>query len=244
MGGLVRDMMDYADGSHPWKRTTADVAPHWRMVSERTGQPIDERLMIDITDPHFSTWPACIAVKAAHLQDEVVGEVYLRRLRRAALTERQLVSDQDVFAALAREVEGLDVDRLVADTRNGAGERAFQEDLTECATECARYGVTGFPTLLLAADDRGIIANGYRTFETFQMAIEQLVGPLDEHAAREVEALLDDYGPMTPQELAAVRSLSDSEALTELESLAHQGRIEQRSVRGGDFWACPPEIQT
>jgi len=79
-------------------RTTAEVAPHWRMVSERSGQPIDERLMEDITDPHFSTWPACRAVKAVFLQGDDVGERYLRRMRRAALTERKVISLPEAYA--------------------------------------------------------------------------------------------------------------------------------------------------
>ncbi len=62
MGGLVRDMAEFYDAANDIG-TTAQGAPHWRMVSERSGQPIDERLMDDISDPHFSTWPACVAVK-------------------------------------------------------------------------------------------------------------------------------------------------------------------------------------
>ena len=95
MGGLVRDMSDFYDSLNDI-HATAQVAPHWRMVSERSGQPIDERLMDDISDPHFSTWPACIPVKAAQLQGEAVGESYLRRWRRPALPDRQCVSAPDV----------------------------------------------------------------------------------------------------------------------------------------------------
>jgi putative protein-disulfide isomerase len=63
----MSDFHDVANGI----RTTAEVAPHWREVAERSGQPIDVQLMLDITDPHWSTWstwPACVAVKAAELQ--------------------------------------------------------------------------------------------------------------------------------------------------------------------------------
>jgi len=74
MASLVRDMAELC-GSLNRIRTRAQVAPHWRMVSERSGQPIDERRMEDITDPHFSTWLACRAVKAAFLQAEDGGSV-------------------------------------------------------------------------------------------------------------------------------------------------------------------------
>jgi len=143
MGGLVRDMAEFYDALNDI-RTAAQVAPHWRMVSQRSGQPIDEGLWLELNDPHFSTWPACIAVKAAFLQGEEIGERLLRRFRRAALTERRNISRREVQEELAREVEGLDLARWRMDLENGRAARAFEEDLEECR----RYGVTGFPTLL------------------------------------------------------------------------------------------------
>ncbi len=143
MGGLVKDMSDFYD-AHNSIRATAQVAPHWRMVSDRSGQPIDERLMEDITDAHWSTWPACVAVKAADLQGSETGERYLRRLRRAALTERQDVSVREVQLSLARSVTGLDATRLEMDLDGDEAAKAFSADL-RLGREC---GVSGFPTLL------------------------------------------------------------------------------------------------
>jgi len=62
--------------------------------------------MTDITDPHWSTWPANVAVKAGTLQSSAVGDRYLRRLRRAALTERVQVQREDAQLELARQVPG------------------------------------------------------------------------------------------------------------------------------------------
>jgi hypothetical protein len=45
------------------------------------GQPIEERFWLDMTGPHFSTWPANIAANASGLQGAEVGDHYLRRLR-------------------------------------------------------------------------------------------------------------------------------------------------------------------
>ncbi len=245
MGGLVRDMADFYDSLNDI-RTTAEVAPHWRMVSERSGQPIDERLMEDITDPHFSTWPACIAVKAAQLQGDAPGEAYLRRLRRAALTERRIISRPDVYLELAEEVPGLDVDRFRADVGNGAADRAFQADLAECR----RYGVTGFPTLLVAAAGRvvapgvgqPILVVGYRSFATYRQVLRRVAPDLDECAPRDPTVLLAVYGPLTTRELAELLSRSLDEAREHMEALAAHGRVERLAVRGGEFWrpAAPP----
>jgi len=240
MGGLVRDMAEFYDSLNDI-RTTAEVAPHWRMVSERSGQPIDERLMEDITDPHFSTWPACRAVKAAFLQGEDVGERYLRRMRRAALTERRIISLPEVYVALAQEVPGLDLPRMQADLASGAAEAAFQEDLAECR----RYGVTGFPTFLfrrespvsLPGADRPVLVVGHRSFATFRQVLHQLAPDLEEHPARDVPTVLSAYGPLTTRELAEVYRQPLEAMRQHLLNLAAEGRVQKRPVRGGEFWA-------
>jgi putative protein-disulfide isomerase len=240
MGGLVRDMAEFYDSLNDI-RTTAEVAPHWRMVSERSGQPIDERLMQDITDPHFSTWPACRAVKAAFLQGEDVGERYLRRMRRAALTERRIISLPEVYVALAQEVPGLDLPRMQADLASGAAEAAFQEDLAECR----RYGVTGFPTFLfrrespvsLPGADRPVLVVGHRSFATFRQVLHQLAPDLEEHPARDVATVLSEYGPLTTRELAELYRQPLEAMRQHLLALAAEGRVQRQPVRGGEFWA-------
>jgi len=239
MGGLVPDMADFYDSLNDI-RTTAEVAPHWRMVSERSGQPINERLMDDITDPHFSTWPACRAVKAAFLQGEAVGERYLRRMRWAALTERQIISLPEVYLALAQEVEGLDRERFRTDLENGAAERAFQADLAECR----RYGATGFPTLLfqrhsplaVPGAERQILVVGHRAFATYRQVLRQLAPDLEEHPPRDVLTLLAEYGPLTTRELAEVHGKSVEVMREEMEALAAKGQVRKQPVRSGEFW--------
>ncbi|MBI4491361.1 MAG: DsbA family protein [Chloroflexi bacterium] len=239
LGGLVRDMAEFYDASNDIS-TAAQVAPHWRMVSERTGQPIDERLMEDITNPHFSTWPACTAAKAAQEQGEAVGERFLRRLRRAALAERTLVSDHEVQVRLAGEVAGLDLERWRADLESGRAEAAFQRDLAECR----RYGATGFPTLLfryvgpvaLAGDQRGYLVGGHRAYATYQQVLQRVAPGLPEHAPRELLALLAEAGPLTTRELSEVYGLGPAEMRTELDARASEGRVRMREARGGEFW--------
>jgi putative protein-disulfide isomerase len=239
MGGLVKDMAEFYDALNDI-RTTAQVAPHWRMVSERSGQPIDEGLMEEITDPHFSTWPACIAVKAAQLQGEEVGERFLRRLRRAALTERKVISYREVQEALAQEVPGLDLERWRKALDSGQAERAFQEDLAECR----RYGVTGFPTLLfryvglltLPGRDKPILVGGHRTSETYRKVLYSLAPTLKEHSPRPILELLADYGPLTTREIAEVYSQPLEEARRELETLEAQGSVQRLVRRGGELW--------
>lgn len=239
LGGLVRDMSEFFDSLNGIG-ATAEVAPHWRMVSERSGQPIDENLMTDITDPHWSTWPACIAVKAAQLQGEATGEAYLRRMRRAALTERKVVSDPAIYNALAGEVNGLDLDSFHRDLESGAAEKAFHEDLAECR----RYGVSGFPSMLLergdqqvSAEHRPVLANGHRSFATYNRVIQQLAPELEELTPREMQSILAERGPLTTRELAEIYVTPLEEMREQLRLLATAGRVVELPVRNGELWA-------
>jgi predicted DsbA family dithiol-disulfide isomerase len=238
MGGLVKDMSEFFDAANGI-RATAEVAPHWRMVSERSGQPIDERIMLDITDPHWSTWPACIAVKAAGLQGADVGERYLRRLRRAALTERIQVQREDAQLALAREVRGLDLAAFQTELGGPRAAEAFREDIATCRA----YGVSGFPTLLLQpADDdsdrrvRSILVNGYRSLQSLERALAGVAPGLVKHPARSVGDLLAEYGPLTEAELSAISSLTPPELANALDAAAARGRVARKDVRAGTLW--------
>lgn len=237
MGGLVRDMSDFHDVANGI-RTTAEVAPHWREVAERSGQPIDERLMLDITDPRWSTWPACVAVKAAALQGRDVGDRFLRRLRRAALTERAQAQRPDVQLRLAADVAGLDVARLEADLTSAAAAEAFRRDRAECAA----YGASGFPTLLFrlagstAADD-GFLVGGHRSLDLYERVVDELAPGLERQPPRSITELLSDHGPLTTRELAVITG--DPEVRGRLASELSAGRVTRAEVRGGELWARP-----
>ncbi len=239
MGGLVKDMADFYDGLNDI-RATAQVAPHWRDVSQRSGQPIDERLMEDITDPHFSTWPACIAIKAAQFQGEQLGERFLRRVRRAALTERRMISDREVQTSLVREVPGLDAARWLEDLESGKAAYAFKEDLAECR----RNGVTGFPTMLFRAPanlgspqaEPPSIVNGHRAFATYDQILKRLAPEMKERPPRELVELLLHHGPLTTRELSEIRRQGPDETRREMETLARLGKVRELRVKGGELW--------
>lgn len=233
MGGLVEDMARFVDAANGIS-STADVAPHWEHVAQATGQPIDGRFMRENTDPHWGTWPACTAVKAAALQGEEQGEAYLRRLRRAAQAEGRNASDPQVYMDTASEVEGLDLGRFEAAIASGDAARAFQED----RVRCAQYGVRSFPTLVFHAltpreDDRPLLVGGCRDFETLQAVLLRLVPDLERHTVRPVAELLRAYGPMTTRELAELHG-DATEAV--LETLRLDGAVRALPVKGGVFW--------
>ncbi|OMC70061.1 hypothetical protein BK121_15870 [Paenibacillus odorifer] len=239
MGGLTKDMSAFYDAQNQIG-STAQVAPHWRLVSEKTGQPSDERVMLDITDPNFSTWPSNIAVKAAQMQGSSIGDDYLRRLRRAVHTERKKIQEHDVYIQLADDIPGLDVEQFKRDLDSGAAEKLFEKDLRICRI----YGVTGFPTVAirlldaLAGDNSDtLLLNGYRPYDTYLQVFSRLGADLVEYEPRSVRELLTDYGPLTTKELASIynRDLADME--TDLLNQSADLGLTQTDVNGhGRVW--------
>ena len=242
-GGLIRDFDDFYDAQNDI-RDAAATKPHWKMVSERTGQPIDENLWEDIAPiRHFSTWPANIAAKAAFLQSEDIGFRYLRRLRRAALTERKIISDPEIYEALAKETEGLDFDRFHSDIENGAAESAFLED----QRTCEQWQTFGFPTMLfykagLDVNDlsRGdaIYVGGHRTMGTYDRVIHTLCPSIEEYPVRSEEELIKVYGPMTDRELGQVHDRSKEEEQDVLAGLEKTGTVRRSARVRGDIWSA------
>lgn len=233
MGGLVEDMANFTDPMNGIT-STADVAPHWEEVGLHTGQPIDGSFMRANQDPHWGTWAACIAVKAAALQGDAVGDSLLRRLRRAAQAEGRNASDPEVYEAVAEETPGLAMATFKRAIADGTAERAFHED----RQIGAQAGIRSFPTFLVMSTDpeskaRPILMAGARDFATLQDVLGRVATDLVVHAPRSLPELLAEYGALTTRELAEVLGKPVSELHAELTG---QGGIRRISVRTGEFW--------
>ena len=172
MGGLLPDWSAFEDPLNGVSRPL-QMGPLWYEVRHRSGQPVDDRLWLE--DPPASSFPACLAVKAAGLQSDAAADRLLRRLREAALTERRNVARRDVLLALAEEVAVahpavLDAGRLAADLDGEAARTAFRADLQE-----ARYlGITRFPALTLrraGEDGRALLLVGWRPYDALLRAV-------------------------------------------------------------------------
>src|SRR2546425_12079814 len=85
----------------------------------------------EATDNFASTWPACIATKAAELQGIDIGRRYLRALREAWCIEGRGIHRRTVQADVARSV-GLDLDAFSNALDDGSAEQAFRKDREEC----------------------------------------------------------------------------------------------------------------
>src|SRR5947208_2351041 len=113
-GGLFED---FSPVREQWARMSGgrwkdSVGAFFEAVSSQHRMPMAADAMVDSSDDFNSTWPACIAAKAADLQGADPGWRYLRRLREAWCLEGRGIHRKDVEADVAKET-GLDVDAFV-----------------------------------------------------------------------------------------------------------------------------------
>lgn len=241
MGGLVEDIADFNDpangiGGKDWYR---QVAEHWVDASLRHQMPVDETIFFDIKDDYRSTYPACIAVKAAECQGEDIGARYLRGLRAGAAAENKAIHRLAVQIELAGEM-GLDVERFVEDIDSGRAEQAFRKDLLECREQ----GVRGFPCYLIRGPKGEMMLRGYTAYDKFEFWFAELSDkPLTLQKLRydtaQVIDFISRYGNAAPVEIACVYEISIETAQAQLRRMVNNGVLLETRAGNGHLYSVP-----
>ncbi len=112
----------------------AKVASTLEVVAA-TGMPADPRIWLE--QPPRSSYPSCLAVKAAGEQD--LDGPYLRRLREGAMLRRERLDSPDALLAAARDVAGLDLGRFEIDLRSNATVELFGADRESAVAACGDH---------------------------------------------------------------------------------------------------------
>ena len=231
MGGLFEDftpMREYwtrMSGGR-WKES---VAAFMEAVAGQHRMPMNAAAIAGNSDDFNSTWPACIAVKAAERQGRDAGWRYLRGLREGFLLGGRPIHRREVQVAIAAEL-GLDAAKFTAALDDGAAERAFREDLSECRTE----GVQGFPTFVIQGAHSNVRIEGYQPWEAFEHVLGRVPSPAP--TASSALDFLGRYPRSATREVATVFGLGDDEAEMLLDELAVRGGAVRREVGGGLLW--------
>jgi predicted DsbA family dithiol-disulfide isomerase len=202
LGGMIPDWQTFNDPLHSVHRP-AQMGPSWYEVRHRTGMPIDE--MIWLQDPPASSYPACVAVKAAGLQGAAVEEAYLRRLREAVMLERRNVARREVLVEAFEELAGEEqlhpvTARFRRDLVGDEALEAFRADLKD-----AGYREIGrFPTFVLrGAAGRAVLVVGYRPYPVFREALAAVAPDLEpSRTAADPVAYALHWGSITAAEVA------------------------------------------
>jgi putative protein-disulfide isomerase len=203
MGGLAREVGDPVVTARAWLEAEA-----------KSGMPVDVRLWLE--SPPASTYPACLAVKAAAEQGDPAP--YLRRLREGFAVRRRKLDTTEALVDEARATPGLDVDRFRIDLASNAIVELFGADL-----ERLRSRELSVPALALG--DR-LLQGFFGWTELRDAALASGAEPAIDSPPT-VEDALRRFGTLAAPEVAAVCSLPGPRAPAELWSLAAEWRVRE-----------------
>jgi putative protein-disulfide isomerase len=211
MGGLAREY------GAPYEARVME----WLEHADRSGMPFDPLLWSE--GPIRSTYPACIAVKAAAEQGPEAEGRYLRALREGLMCFRRKLDGKEALVEEARGA-GLDVARFRIDLDSHAILEAFGADL-----DARRAHARELPFVVVG---------------------DRVLGPGDDWRAALVEAgaeaagsprpdvldALGCFGRMATAEVQAVCDLPGPRANAELWGLAAEWRVKPVRVLTGILW--------
>ena len=236
MGGLARDI-DAA------KR--AGMGRGWLDAAAESGMPTDPRIWHGT--PPVSSYPSCLAVKAAQEQGPDAAGRLQRRVREGLMCFRRKLDHLEALAEVAREA-GLDEKRFRIDAGSNAMVEALGRDLDisrDVPDEAREAGevhcsrVSGeervpFPTFRFQGDGVrwrfGFVAPG----QLREAALAVGARPAGERP--DVQAALSRYGRMAAPEVAAVCDLSPPRAELALAELVAEGRARIVPVLAGRLY--------
>ena len=218
MGGLAREAEPEVE--------------EWLEIMSETGMPMDPLMWTE--SMISSTYPACMAVKAAQEQATDGGYRYLRALREGLVCFRRKLDTTEALVEEARGA-GLDVERFRIDLASHATVEAFGADLEAARSipNPKRDDRVPFPTLRFGD---GTPLFGTTPYDEYRAAaITAGAAPLDEDPPT-VDAALARFGRMATPELVAVCDLPEPRVEAELWRLAGEWRARPVRVLSGRLW--------
>jgi putative protein-disulfide isomerase len=217
----------------------AEEARDWLEASAASGMPVDVRLWLE--GGPTTSYPACMAVKAAAEQDQT-GR-YLRALREGFAFRRRRLDHAEAFESVARELGGLDLDRFRIDLGSHAIMEAFGEDLERGRAVDPRHQATGrgrvkVPSLELHGGGGVQGVYGPQPYEAYRDAAVAAGATPADGPRPSVEEALRRFGTMAVAEVAAVCDLPGPRAPAELWRLAGEWKARPEPSVGGEMWSA------
>jgi predicted DsbA family dithiol-disulfide isomerase len=229
MGGLAREF-----------HKPLETMRHVMDAAGESGMPVDPRVWLD--SPPRSSYPACLAVKAA--AEQGLDGPYLRIVREAMMAQRRAMDTPDALIDAARRTPGLDVERFAIDLRSNAITEAFGADIERARaaapeTHDEHRRRVPFPSFeFRAAPGADLLSAVYDSGDPARLRAAALqAGAQPGGALPGVEDALGRFGRMATPEVAAVCDLPGPRAAAELWRLAAEWRVRAERVLTGELWA-------
>ena len=234
MGGITDDVSD-------WRRRynveTDDALRAWiSESSSMTGMPTSTENYLSTRVK--TTWPACVAVKAAQMQGEEVGEKFYRKLVEEINLADRNGSDEKVDMEVAEEV-GLDVLRMKRDIKSGAARKLFEKDSEDMKVSFLTL------TYIDPATGKEMSVEGRFGSKEHEHAIEHLTdGKLVKKTPVDIMEYFERHEDATvfPKEISEVFQIGVEHAQLRLRKLEDAGLLESKSFKfGGKGWKLSPK---
>jgi putative protein-disulfide isomerase len=220
MGGLAREFTD-----------PAALAATWLDHAAESGMPVDPRIWSG--DPPRSSYPACIAFRAAAEQGPSAAERLLRSLREGFMCHRRKLDGPAALMDEARRA-GLDPQSFRIDLESNATLEAFASDLEETRAR-PDAGRLPFPAVRFIGDGERWVG-GEHPYEDWRAAALGVGASAGADAPPDVMAALRRFGRMARAELEAVCDLPGPPAGAEVWRLASEWRVKRVPVLFGELW--------
>ena len=218
MGGLVEDMNKNKpadiDTDTYYNKENKDFITHCLETAEKHGMPIRTEGFNLFSETENSSFPLCIAFKAAQIANAEKADLFLYNLRAAAMAEaRQAIAEAELIA-IADE-SGIDIAAFLDPLSDGSAEKAFWQDVEEAKS----LKVEVFPTFVFEYEGKRMPLKNFRDYNTMAAMIKAISG-----------------GKLLPQ---AVRF--SSEALLEL--METHPRLSAEEVKEAFDFASLPDME-
>lgn len=246
MGGLARDFTSGTESRGGTAGVYLWLVEHWMEVADESGMPFDPRLWTE--GPIASSYPACMAAKAAAEQADDGGYRYLRGLREGLMCLRRKLDTVEALVEQARAAR-LDVARFRLDLASNAVVEALGDDLEEVreppdearaaglVTAAAGRERLVFPSLVFVGEDgarHGVYgSNPYERCRDAALAAGATA--LGEPPPSPLNALRR-FGRMATAEVEEVCALRGPRASAELWRLAAGWEVKPVRVLTGWLW--------
>jgi predicted DsbA family dithiol-disulfide isomerase len=208
-------------------------------AGDRSLMPVDPRLWLQA--PPRSSYPACIAVKAAADQGDPAP--YLRRLREGLLCRRRKLDTSDALVEEARMLSAMDLERFRIDLGSHAILEAFAADLERAAAASPEHHFADanrpvLPSLEFigpGGEVHGVYGfSGYEQLHTAAIAAGAQPTGVPPPSVQEA---LRRFGTMATSEIAMVCELPGPRAPAEMWRLASEWTVKSERVGSGELWS-------
>lgn len=225
MGGLLKNWAEY-DGTHI--RSPKDVGKHWDEVGEKYKIPISAGIWDDA--PLISSYPACIAIKAAQFTSAEKADIFLRSMR-----ELLFVGMYDINQPRAIEKAALMAGISPAEVFDNMqkGKILFNEDMQFAKL----LGIRVLPTFIVEISGDVEILRGYQTYDTLMTTIMRLgQARLNPTHKPDFNKICQQYESLTAREVSVFLDIEHRHAEDMLHAEMQRGTFDKINTDSGTLF--------